>query len=202
MARRFVSSGRAMTLRPMTGYRIKRGGPMRTPAQGPRPRPIRSGRFHRMLWPVGFPIVVVDDLADQLRAVLEEFAKTGGATAEGPLKIALGRGTLGLHRTGRAIDIYGVGGKSIGRWATEWNAAQKKAGEAKEPAEKARIIEEEKNRNLGYKLYKALQARGGWAQPEGYPIQLFGPWTRVEGPHKQISDRLLKLHRDHIHVAK
>lgn len=174
---------------------------MRT-APGPRPRPIRSGRFHRMLWPVGFPIFVVDDLAHQLNAVLEEFAKTTGATAEGPLKIVLRRGTLGLHRTGRAIDIYGVGGKSIGRWAIEWNAAQKKAVDAKEPAEKTRIIEEEKGRNLGYKLYKALQARGGWAQPEGYPVQLFGPWTRVEGPHKQISDRLLMLHRDHIHVAK
>jgi len=200
MARRFTSSGRAMNLRPMTAYRIRPRGPVRR--HGPGARPIRSGRFHRMLWPVGSPIFVVDDLAAQLNAVLEEFAKTTGATAEGPLKIVLGRGTLGLHRTARAVDIYGVGGKGIGRWANEWNAAQRKASEAKEPAEKTRIIEEEKSRNLGYKLYKALQARGDWAQPEGYPIQLFGPWTRLEGPHKQISDRLLMLHRDHIHVAK
>jgi len=64
-----------------------------------------------MLWPVGHPIVVVDDLADQLNAVLEEFAHAGGSTAEGPLKIVLRPGTLGLHRTGRAVDIYGVGGK-------------------------------------------------------------------------------------------
>ena len=212
MARRFVSSGRRMNLRPMTQpmtqtttrYRIRPRVPMSTvaPRPGSARRPIRSGRFHRMLWPVGFPIVVVDDLADQLNAVLEEFAQTTGATAEGPLQIVLRRGTLGLHRTGRAIDIYGVGGKGIGQWATEWNAAQRNAAAAKDPAEKARIIEEEKGRNLGYKLYKALQARGGWAQPKGYPVQLFGPWTRIEGPHKQISDRLLKLHLDHIHVAK
>jgi hypothetical protein len=151
---------------------------------------------------VGFPIVVVDDLAEQLNAVLEEFAQAAGSTAEGPLRIVLRTGTLGLHRTGRAVDIYGVGGKSIARWANEWNSAHRKAAAATDPAEKARIIEEEKGRNLGYKLYKALQARGGWAQPQGYPVQLFGPWTRLEGPHKEISDRLLRAHRDHIHVAR
>jgi len=64
------------------------------------------------------------------------------------------------------------------------------------------LVEEEKKRNLGYKLYKALQTQGGWAQPPGFPVQLFGPWTRGEGPHKQISDRLLHAHRDHIHIAK
>ena len=182
----------------LPGRRIHAGGVK----PGPGRRRIRSGRFHRMLWPVGHPIVVVDDLADQLNALLEEFAQAGGATAQGPLKIVLRPGTLGLHRTGRAVDIYGVGGKGIGRWAIEWNAAQRKAAASKDPAEQARIIEEEKKRNLGYKLYKTLQARGGWAQPQGYPIQLFGPWTRGEGPHKAISDKLLKAHNDHIHVAK
>ena len=78
----------------------------------------------------------------------------------------------------------------------------RKAAAANEPQERARIIDEEKKRNLGHKLYKALQARGGWAQPQGYPVQLFGPWTRGEGPHKAISDQLLRAHRDHIHVAK
>jgi hypothetical protein len=56
--------------------------------------------------------------------------------------------------------------------------------------------------NLGWRLYKALQLYGRWAQPYGYPIQLFGPWTRSEGPWKHISDRLLRAHLDHIHVAK
>ena len=173
------------------------------PPGGPRPghRPIRSGRFYRALWPAAFPIVVVPELADEISAVLEEFAQAAGSTAGGPLKVVLRRGTLGLHRSGRAIDIYGVGGKGIGRWAQEWNEAMKKASAAPE-VERARIIDEEKARNLGHKLYKALQAKGGWAQPPGYPVQLFGPWTRVEGPHTAISDKLLKMHNDHIHVAK
>lgn len=203
MARGFSRGGRAMGVRPIRRLRVRpivRPGPTRRP--GPPQHPIRSGRYHRMLWPVGFPIVVVDDLANQLNAVLEEFAQANGSTAEGPLQIVLRRGTLGLHRTGRAVDIYGVGGKGIDKWANEWNAAQRKAAATKDTAEKTRIIEDEKTRNLGYKLYKALQARGDWAQPQGYPVQLFGPWTRVEGPHKGISDRLLKLHLDHIHVAK
>jgi len=33
------------------------------------------------------------------------------------------------------------------------------------------------------------------------PVQLFGPWTRSEDPHRTISDRLLRAHRDHIHVG-
>jgi hypothetical protein len=70
------------------------------------------------------------------------------------------------------------------------------------PQECARGVTAEKARNLGYKLYIALQMHGGWVQPQGYPVQLFGPWTRSEGPHKAISDRLLHAHRDHIHVAK
>ena len=85
-------------------------------------------------------------------------------------------------------------------WAQDWNEAMRKANANQQ--ERARLVEEEKQRNLGYKLYKALQAQGGWAQPQGYPVQLFGPWTRGEGPHKAISDRLLQAHRDHIHVAR
>ena len=107
---------------------------------------------------------------------------------------------MGLHQAGRAVDIYGVGGRGMGEWAQAWNAAMRKVASAA-PQERAKIAAEEKARNLGYKLYKALQAHGRWAQPDGYPIQLFGPWTRHEGPHKGISDRLLYLHRDHIHVA-
>lgn len=175
--------------------------PVRPHRSPPGHRPIGSGRLFRALWPAATPIVVVPELADEIGAVLEDFAQATGATADGPLKVVLRRGTMGLHRTGRAIDIYQVGGKGIGRWAQEWNEAIKKASAAQEP-DRTRLIDEEKARNLGYKLYKALQAKGGWAQPAGYPVQLFGPWTRVEGPHKAISDKLLKLHNDHIHVAK
>jgi hypothetical protein len=144
----------------------------------------------------------VPELADHLSVVLDEFAQASGSAADAPLKIVVRPGTMGLHRTGRAVDIYEVGGKGIGKWAQEWNAAMQTATAAKDPQERTRIIEEEKGRNIGYKLYMVLQTRGGWAQPPGYPVQLFGPWTRSEGPHKQISDRMLRAHRDHIHVAK
>jgi hypothetical protein len=125
-----------------------------------------------------------------------------GFSAEQPLDISFGRGTLGLHRFGRAADVYAIGGKGVGQWAHEWNATMRQAASGPNPQERARVVAAEKKRNLGYKLYIALQAHGGWAQPAGYPVQLFGPWTRREGPHKAISDRLLYAHRDHIHVAK
>src|SRR5262249_42707962 len=118
------------------------------------------------------------------------------------LGVSFKRGALGLHRFGRAADIYAVGGKGVGQWAHEWNEAMRKANASTNSQERARLIEEERRRNLGYKLYKALQAHGGWAQPPGFPPQLFGPWTRGEGPHKAISDKLLHAHRDHIHIAK
>jgi hypothetical protein len=126
--------------------------------------------------------------------VLEQFAQANGFSAEQPLSIAFGRGTLGLHRFGRAADIYAVGDKGVGQWAHDWKSPMR--------PERARLVAEEQGRNLGYKLYKALQAHGGWAQPPGYPVQLFGPWTRDEGPHKAISEQLLQAHCDHIHIAK
>jgi hypothetical protein len=172
------------------------------PSRSGQLRPVRSGQFHRVLWPAAYPIVVVPELSEQLSSVLEEFARTSGSTTQNPLKIVLRRGTMGLHRSGRAVDIYAVGGKGIGRWALEWSGAMQRAAAAKEPQERTRIVAEEKARNLGYKLYKTLQTRGSWAQPQGYPVQLFGPWTRSEGPHKSISERLLRMHGDHIHVAK
>ena len=88
----------------------------------------------------------------------------------------------------------------MAEWVKSWNTAIQKA--ARDAAEKARLVAEEKQSNLGYRLYRALQTYGRWAEPRGYPVQLFGPWTRAEGPHKAISDRMLHAHRDHIHVAK
>ena len=70
------------------------------------------------------------------------------------------------------------------------------------PLQRRLIAETEEKENLGWRLYKALERYGRWAQPYGYPIQLFGPWTRTEGPWRHISDFLLRAHRDHIHVAK
>jgi hypothetical protein len=167
----------------------------------PQLQPIPAGKFYRVASPVE-ESMVTPPLANELGKALEQFSQSNGFGPERPLSVSFKRGTLGLHRFGRAADIYAVGGKGIGQWAREWNEAMRKANAATNPQERARLVEEEKRRNLGYKLYKALQSHGGWARPSGFPTQLFGPWTRGEGPHKAISDRLLRAHRDHIHVAR
>jgi hypothetical protein len=164
-------------------------------------QPIPAGQFYRVTSPVEESLVT-PLLATELGKVLEQFAQSNGFSAEQPLNVTFKRGTLGLHRFGRAADIYAAGGKGIGQWAREWNEAMSKAAAATDLQERVRLVESEKQRNVGHKLYKALQAHGGWARPPKYPIQLFGPWTRGEGPHKAISDRLLRAHRDHIHIAR
>jgi hypothetical protein len=93
---------------------------------------------------------------------------------------------------GRAVDIYEVNGLGLDLWKRHWDCA---------PARKDTLMSE-RRLNLGWLLYKSLQQFGRWSQPFGYPIQLFGPWTRTEGPWRSISDFLLNAHRDHIHVAK
>lgn len=175
--------------------------PAGTKGRPPGPQPIPSGRSFRVVSPPESALVT-PPLARELSQVLEQFAQASGFSPEKPLPVLFGRGTMGLHRFHRAADIYAIGGKGVGQWTQEWNAAMRQAAATQKPQEGAKLVAEEKARNLGYKLYKALQAHGGWAQPQGYPVQLFGPWTRSEGPHKAISDRLLYLHRDHIHVAK
>jgi hypothetical protein len=142
-------------------------------------------------------------LGRELIKVLEQLAKAGGFSQERPLTVFFRRGTMGLHKFNRAADIYAVAGKGIDAWTQEWNKAMRQTGSTQDPEERRKIIEAEKAKNLGYQLYKALQQHGGWAQPPGgYPVQLFGPWTRSEGPHKAITDQMLYMHRDHIHVAK
>ncbi|MDX2033441.1 MAG: hypothetical protein SF339_22385 [Blastocatellia bacterium] len=197
-------SGQRARLRPVRLFRLRHPlvqvAPQPEMTQVPL-QPIPSGQFYRVASPVEESLVT-SPLATELGKALEQFAQSNGFSAEQPLSITFKRGTLGLHRFGRAADIYAAGGKGIGQWASEWNAAMRQANAATDPQERARLIEEEKQRNLGYKLYKALQAHGGWAQPQSYPVQLFGPWTRGEGPHKTISDRLLRAHGDHLHIAK
>jgi hypothetical protein len=164
-------------------------------------QPIPSGQTYRVTSPPEHSLVT-PPLAGELHQVFEQFAQANGFSAEQPLSVSFGRGTLGLHRVGRAADIYAVGEKDLSQWAHDWNSAMRQATTAPAPQERARLVAEEQGRNLGYKLYKALQTHGGWAQPPSYPVQLFGPWTRGEGPHTAISDQLLSLHCDHIHVAK
>ena len=205
--------GRVTRLRPVRLFRLKHPRaqvqvtvqpttqPETTEPDQPKLQPIVSGKFFHVNSSAE-ESQVTSVLASELSNFLEQFAQSNGFSAEQPLSVVFKRGTLGLHRFGRAADIYAAGGKGIGQWAKEWNEAARKANSAPNPQERARLVEEEKKRNLGYKLYKALQTHGGWAQPPGFPVQLFGPWTRGEGPHKQISDRLLNAHRDHIHIAK
>ena len=207
--------GRTSRARPIRLYRVASGvlptAPLEPPttslnpetANAPPPaiQAMASGKLFRVVSPPEHAKVTAQ-LASHLTQALEQFAQANGFTEEKPMTLSFGRGTLGLHRSHRAADIYAVDGKGIGAWAQEWNGAMGRAASAPTPQERARFIAEERQRNIGYKLYKALQVHGGWAQPPRYPVQLFGPWTRGEGPHRQISDRTLRAHRDHIHVAR
>jgi hypothetical protein len=217
--------GRLVPLRPVRLYRVTPPGPQAPAQMAPQPatrpnpssqptpaaaeqtrrppalQPIPNGQAYRVTSPPEDSLATAS-LASALQQVFEKFALANGFSAERPLRVSFRRGTLGLHRAGRAVDIYAIGEKDLSQWATEWNSAMRQAAAAPTPQERTRLVAEEQTRNLGYKLYKALQAHGGWAQPSSYPVQLFGPWTRGEGPHKAISDQLLSLHRDHIHVAK
>lgn len=141
---------------------------------------VPSGPAYRV---TGSPECVAPALAAELARVLQRFAAEAGFSAARPVPIEFRPGVLGHHRVGRAADIYGVCGIGMDTWKRRWDAG-------------------ERTSNLGWRLYDALRRYGRWSQPYGYPIQLFGPWTRSDGPWLYISDRLLAAHRDHIHVAK
>jgi hypothetical protein len=144
--------------------------------------------------------MVTPELAGELSRVLERFAAEAGFSAQNPVGLFFKPGVVGHHKVGRAADIYAVRGIGLDQWKARWDRAQQAARAAT-----VRSVDgdgHEPRHNLGWRLYKALQCYGRWAQPYGYPIQLFGPWTRTEGPWKYISGRLLDAHRDHIHVAK
>lgn len=141
-------------------------------------------------------------VARELHAVLERFAREAGFSEQRPVGVFFKPGIFGHHKVGRAADIYAVGGVGLDVWKRRWDAAQRTAQREPDPARRDALLSREKKRNLGWRIYKALQNYGRWSQPYGYPIQLFGPWTRSEGPWKPISNFLLRAHRDHIHVAK
>lgn len=163
--------------------------------------PVPSGQRYRVVSPPQ-EALVTPELAAELRRVLERFAADSGFTPLRPVAIEFRRGFFGHHQVGRAADIYGVGGIGIARWKALWDEAHRRACAAPDPRGRRVWLNRPRMTNLGWRLYKALQIYGRWAQPYGYPIQLFGPWTRTEGPWKHISDRLLYAHRDHIHLAK
>ena len=162
--------------------------------------PVASGRAYSVDSPPANALVT-RELAAELHKVLERFADEAGFDQQQPVGVFFRPGVFGHHQVGRAADIYAIGGIGLDRWKSKWDDAMKRAS-AGEADESRRIRENEWRNNLGWRLYKALQLHGRWSQPYGYPIQLFGPWTRSEGPWKYISERLLTAHRDHVHVAK
>jgi hypothetical protein len=163
--------------------------------------PVSSGQAYRIDSPPGNGLVT-RELAYELRRVLEKFAMDAGFRESNPVGIFLKPGVVGHHKFGRAADIYAVGGIGLDRWKERWDAAMRHASRISNAEERRNVTIAERKKNLGWRLYKALQLYGRWAQPYGYPIQLFGPWTRTEGPWKPISERLLYAHRDHIHIAR
>jgi hypothetical protein len=141
-------------------------------------------------------------LALELQHALERFAREAGFTRRHPVGVVFKPGVVGHHRVGRAVDLYAVAGVGLDQWKAWWDTALARAGQAPHSRVRDAIARQARRTNLGWRLYKALQIHGRWAQPPGYPIQLFGPWTRSEGPWRSISDRLLHAHRDHIHIAR
>jgi hypothetical protein len=163
--------------------------------------PVASGKAYRVVSPPA-DALVTPALANELQNVLKRFAVEAGFNERNPVSVFFKPGVVGHHKVGRAADIYAVGGVGIDGWKQRWDQGLHQAFRAMDPEQHCCNAAAERNCNLGWRLYKALQMYGRWAQPYGYPIQLFGPWTRAEGPWKHISDRLLCAHRDHIHVAK
>ena len=163
--------------------------------------PVRSGSAFRVDSPPANALVV-PELAEELHRLLERFALEAGASEQRPVRISFKPGIFGHHQVGRAADIYAVNGAGLDEWKQRWDEAKQRATRAPTRLDRRLTAETEEKENLGWRLYKVLQRHGRWAQPYGYPIQLFGPWTRSEGPWKPISGFLLRAHRDHIHLAK
>jgi len=143
--------------------------------------PIRSGARFRIVSPSSAGLVT-PELAAKLHGVFARLAARTDHSGRCPLAIELRRGVVGHHKVGRATDVYGVGGRGLAEWKRLWDAGLRQG-------------------NLGWALYRELLEGGGWSRPAGYPVQLFGPWTREAGPWRRISDRLLRAHADHVHVA-
>jgi hypothetical protein len=162
---------------------------------------VPSGKAYRVSSPAANAMVTYE-LADELGRALERFAIEAGFDERRPVSVFFGPGIFGHHQLGRAADIYAVGGVGIDHWKSRWDEACRRASRTAPGAARQIVTKTEPVTNLGWRLYKALERYGRWSQPYGYPIQLFGPWTRSEGPWKHISDHLLRAHHDHIHVAK
>jgi hypothetical protein len=163
---------------------------------------IPAGALYRVIDAEPSRTAVRPEVAAELARVFDIFARDAGATEQDPVAITIRPGIFGHHQVGRAVDVYAVNKRGIDAWMDRWERMLAGAAQAATPLDRRLLREREENTNLGWRLYKAMQRYGRWAQPYGHPIQLFGPWTRSEGPWNFISDFLLRAHRDHIHVAK
>jgi hypothetical protein len=161
---------------------------------------VRSGRSYRVASPPHFAIATAR-LANETERALEHFALDAGFDPSRPVSVYFKPGIFGHHRLGRALDIYGVAGRGISAWKAQWDDAMRHCRQTGDPVARMAIVTAERTRNLGWRLYRALQQHGRWTQPYGYPIQLFGPWTANEGPWRFISLRMSCAHNDHIHFA-
>jgi hypothetical protein len=162
---------------------------------------ICSGKNFRVESPPANALVTLK-LARELGQVLERFGSEVSTGRGSKVGIFFKPGIFGHHKVGRAADIYAVGGLGLDEWKRRWDITLRRCAGITNANERRAMLDQERQRNLGWRLYKTLQTRGRWSQPYGFPIQLFGPWTRSDGPWKHISDFLLNAHRDHIHVAK
>jgi hypothetical protein len=219
--------GEVLQLKPV-GRLVALAAPRVEPAAAPAARALRAvqgGQAYRIASPPARGLVT-PELAAALETVFERFARERGFTPETPLQIALARGFKAGshgHGEGRAADIAAVGGKSILDWARESGQAATAAETDSDSQPGADARAAERQRNLGYALYKALQAHGGWRVNEGGwrpycgVMQLFGPWTPAEGPwqplrikepnpyqQQRLADQrwVFQSHQDHIHVAR
>lgn len=182
-------------------------------------RSLRNGVAYRIASPQG-AILVTPALAMALETVFERFAHDCGFEPRRPLVVGIDRGYAphsAGHFEGRAADIAAVGGIGLAEWARRWQDASSVDGSS------AGTSRPERQRNLGFGLYRALQEFGGWrVNPTGWSpyrlvTQLFGPWTPRFGPWKRLrihepdaAERrrmahqkwVFRAHRDHIHVAR
>ena len=161
---------------------------------------VASGKSFQIISPAESALVT-KEMAEELERVLERFGEIAKCCSD-RVRLFFRPGIFGHHRVGRAVDIYAVNEVGLDIWKQRWDTAIRRAFTSADPVQRAEILNSECRRNLGWQLYKALQVFGRWSQPYGYPVQLFGPWTRTEGPWTRISDFLLHAHRDHIHVAR
>ena len=130
---------------------------------------VESGLSFRVASPPANALVT-RELASELEHVLEKFSLEAGFDERHPVSVYFKPGIFGHHRVGRAADIYEVGGIGIGEWRARWDRARQRMCETPHSREREAIAAAERNRNLGWRLYKAHQIHGRWAQPYGFPI--------------------------------